>query len=79
MRPLPHPICRHCNSSHTTRTRRKTFFLRAILRFNLHPWKCHDCSHRFLSKNRGLRKPGQPRSIQAADHPTLSIQEHMTS
>jgi hypothetical protein len=41
------------------RATRKNFFQRVILlRLGLHPWRCLDCTYRFLSKDRG---PGKKR------------------
>lgn len=49
--------CKECHSTNTTRTTRKTFFQRVILKgLGLHPWKCLTCKHRFLSRNRGFKK-----------------------
>jgi hypothetical protein len=59
--------CKRCYSLRTVRTTRKNFFQKVILlRLGLHPWKCLDCSLRFLSKDRG---PGKRRksSDQAQD------------
>lgn len=50
-------LCKNCHSLNTARSTRKTFFERVILlNLGLHPWRCMVCKHRFLSRNRGLRK-----------------------
>ena len=46
--------CPRCRSYHTTRAHRRSFFQKIVLfRLGYFPWKCIDCAHRFLSKDRG--------------------------
>jgi hypothetical protein len=52
--PLSAIACPQCRGYHTTRAHRRTFFQKVVFtRLGYYPWKCIDCSHRFLSKNRG--------------------------
>lgn len=54
--PISSVDCPECRGHHTTRCHRRTFFQKAILyRLGYYPWKCIDCSYRFLSKDRGHR------------------------
>src|SRR5215471_637098 len=46
--------CPRCGGFRTTRAHRRSFFEKAVLfRFGYFPWKCIDCSRRFVAKDRG--------------------------
>ena len=56
--PTSSVACRVCHGYHTTRAHRRGFFQKFILHhLGYFPWKCIDCSHRFLIRDRG-RTPG---------------------
>lgn len=54
--PISAIACPQCHGYHTARSRRRTFFQKVIFsRLGYYPWKCIDCSRRFLSRDRGRR------------------------
>ena len=52
--PFSAVACPQCHGYHTTRAHRRTFLQKVVfVRLGYYPWKCVDCSHRFLSNDRG--------------------------
>jgi len=49
-------VCKRCGNYRTVRAHRRSLLQRTFwVRLGYFPWKCLDCSHRFMSKDRGHR------------------------